>query len=255
MRIAALLFVCLHAAEPAPASASTNNSRAVFITFGSARYTAARERLLGEARATGAFASVLGFTPADIASAYAAAHAAILGAERGAGFWLWKPYFVARTFSDLAEGDVLMYADAGCEFVGDPRRYIAIARRHGFLGFRIEAEHTLQRWTKGDVFDRLGLEVGVFGMEAQLVGGIFLIKKDAKGERFVREWLRACEDEQLISDLPSLTPNHESFQGHRHDQAIYSVLVFKLGMQLVLQDQTYPKEKATVISASRRRDS
>ena len=243
---------CESAAAPAP---DAPLPRAAFVTFGSARYAAALRRIAGEAAATGAFASVRAFMPEDIAPAYAAAHADVLSAPRGAGFWLWKPYFVLRVLGELAEGELLMWADAGCEFRASPAPYLALAHRHGFLGFRMEPEHTVQRWTKGDIFEAVGLELGLFGIEPQLAACVFVLRKSARTEAFVREWLRLAENLQLVGDAPSLAPNHPTFHENRHDQAIFSLLVYKMGLQLVLADQTWPPEAARIISATRRRDS
>jgi hypothetical protein len=146
------------------------------------------------------------YTDADIAPEYARAHADVLRQPRGGGLWLWKPYFVARVLAGLAEGELLLYADAGCELRASPAPYLELARRHGFLGFRLEAEHTLQRWTKGDVFAAVGLELGLFGIEPQLVGGVFAMRKSACTTSLVAHWLRLCEDLQLVGDGESRTP-------------------------------------------------
>jgi hypothetical protein len=75
-------------------------------------------------------------------------------------------------------GDVIMFADAGCEFTGNPQMFVDIAREYGFLGFRlpIAPKHYVQRWTKGDIFEALGVDMELFGTEKQHVGGIFLIQ-------------------------------------------------------------------------------
>ena len=238
----------------APLSASPPPlPRAAFVTFGSAPYAAALRRIEREARATGAFAAVHAFTEADIAPDYAAAHADVLRQPRGAGLWLWKPYFVARVLAGLAEGELLLYADAGCEFRASPAPYLELARRHGFLGFRLEPEHTLQRWTKGDVLAAAGLELGLFGIEPQLVGGVFALRKSARTAAFVAHWLRLCEDAQLVGDAESSAPSHPAFQGGRHDQAILSALFYRLAPGIALADQTWPAETAPIIAASRRR--
>ena len=67
----------------------------------------------------------------------------------------------------------------------------------------------------------------MYGDERQHVGGIFLIAKTPRNERFVDDWLRLCEDAQLVTDRPSISPNHAEFDENRHDQAIYSLLILK----------------------------
>jgi hypothetical protein len=82
-------------------------------------------------------------------------------------------------------------------------------------------------WTKGDIFRAVGLDMQMYGDERQHVGGIFLIAKTPRNERFVDDWLRLCEDAQLVTDRPSVSPNHAEFDENRHDQAIYSLLILK----------------------------
>ena len=110
------------------------------------------------------------------------------------------------------------------------------------------------KWTKGDIFEAVGLDMDTFGFERQLVGGIWLIQKRPKMERFVSDWLHLSENYQLVYNAPSITPNHPDFQENRHDQAIYSLLVYKYGIQIVLEDRTFPRELSPIVHAARRRD-
>ena len=240
----------------AEADALSGGGRVVFFSFASGEYLVALRRILAEARATGVFDEVLGFTPDDIPRDYFLAHADVLNNTRGRGFWAWKPYFLRRILDRLAPGDVVMFADAGCEFTGNPQTYVDVARRYGFLGFRLPLwpKHAVKRWTKGDIFRAVGLDMRLYGDERQHVGGIFLIAKTPRNERFVDDWLRLCEDAQLVTDRPSVAPNHPEFDENRHDQAIYSLLIMKHAMGLVLEDRTFPRSLAPVIHAARRRD-
>jgi hypothetical protein len=231
-------------------------SSAYFFSFANEAYLQALGRITREAQDTGAFKGVYAYTPDDIPPDYYEAHKDTFNVSRGSGYWLWKPYFLSQIFKKIESGDVVMYADAGCEFTGHPQAYIDIAQKYGFLGFKLPLfpKHAVQRWTKGDIFDAVGVDMDTFGMERQHVGGIWLIQKNRRNEAFLAEWLRLAEDHQLISDAPSRTPNHPDFQENRHDQAIYSLLLYKHGLNLVLEDRTFPREISPIIHAARRRD-
>ena len=69
------------------------------------------------------------------------------------------------------------------------------------------------------------------------------MKKTNTTVSFAREWLHYAQQKHLIDDSPSVLPNAPGFEEHRHDQAIYSLLVYKYGLQLVLEDQTDPSYK------------
>jgi len=236
--------------------AHSMGGKVVFFSFADDNYKVSLDRITNEAKLTGVFDEVLAYSPRDIPRDYFNAHFEVLNATRGAGYWAWKPYFLKKIMNQLSYGDVVMFADAGCEFTGNPQMFVDIARQYGFLGFRLPLapKHYVQRWTKGDIFEALGVDMELFGTEKQHVGGIFLIQKTPRNEQFVSDWLRFSEDPQLITDRESLSPNHPDFQENRHDQAIYSLLIYKYGMSLILEDRTFPREDSKVIHAARRRD-
>jgi hypothetical protein len=229
--------------------------KAYFFSFASGEFLPALIRITNEAKSTGAFDEVFAYTPEDMDDEYVLAHSDVLNSTRGRGYWLWKPYFLAKIFGRMQFGDIVMYADSGCEFIGSPEHYIDLAQRYGFVGFKLPgSKHMVSKWTKGDIFDAVGLDMETYGSERQHVGGIWLFQKRPRLERFVSDWLHLCEDYQLVSDAPSQTPNHPDFQENRHDQAIYSLLIYKYGLGIVLEDRTFPRELAPIIHAARRRD-
>lgn len=46
----------------------------------------------------------------------------------------------------------------------------------------------------------------------------------------VNEWLSLAMNPQLINDAPSIMPEDPAFIDHRHDQAIWSLLIKKWGI-------------------------
>jgi hypothetical protein len=165
-----------------------------FFSFASGPHLKALKRITHEAEVTGAFDAVHAFTPEDIDRDYYEAHSDILSQKRGVGYWLWKPYFLWLLLSRLQCGDIVMYADSGCEFTGDPAHYVNLASEYGFVGFKLPLKsHQLRRWTKGDIFDALGMDMEIFGGERQHVGGIWLFQKRTETLAFVQDWLRFSE--------------------------------------------------------------
>ena len=54
----------------------------------------------------------------------------ILSRFRGNGFWLWKPYFIYKTFKEkLKEGDYLIYTDAGILYMNSTYQIIDFFKR------------------------------------------------------------------------------------------------------------------------------
>lgn len=164
-------------------------------------------------------------------------------AERGVGYWLWKSYIIEKEIRGLADGDVLIYSDAGVEFINNVSHIIDRMDQDIFL-FGNNWEHA--HWCKRDVIDAifskdtlpeythwtLPVEWGIFGKQAQASVIFFRVSKRSRD--LVAEWLHWClfEGGRLIDDSPSRLPNHPEFREHRHDQAILTTMAYREGIKL-----------------------
>lgn len=152
------------------------------------------------------------FGPKDIDQKFRKANAAILDQPRGCGYWLWKPYFIDRELSKMKEGDVLIYADAGVEFVNNINYAVDRTRDIFLFGNMYQNEH----WCKGDIVKA----VGCWPASKQSQASVVIFRNIEVSRKFVKEWLKFCQQPGLIDDSPSKEPNHPEFRENRHDQAI-----------------------------------
>ncbi len=167
-------------------------------------------------------------------------------AGRGLGFWAWKPRIVLDFLTDTTgglahpdNGDILIYSDAGVEFINDVSHIIDRMDQDIFL-FGNNWEHA--HWCKADVVEEvipppLGkpyfrIRWEDFGKQAQ--ASVIFFRVSDYSRAFVAEWLDWClfEGGRLIDDSPSRAPNHPEFQEHRHDQAILTTLAYREGIKL-----------------------
>ena len=203
------------------------------------------------------------------------AHKDIFDAPRGPSFWAWKPALINKLMGpdsfiyDVFDGDALVYADVGVEFINNVN-YIIDRMGHDkpqddiwLFGNNWEHAH----WCKRDVIDvlmpqsaqcpachkwcggaakRMPCEAGYYyhptiGKQAQ-ASVIFFRVSDYTRE-FVAEWLKWClfEGGRLIDDSPSRAPNHPEFREHRHDQAILTTLAYREGIKLHYWPAVYNK--------------
>lgn len=165
---------------------------------------------------------------------------------RGYGFWRWKPaiiralLFNCEAFTLLENDDILIYADAGIEFVNNVHYIIERMDQDIFL-FGNMWEHA--HWCKRDVIDEIwplesklytppGCGWQAFGKQVQ--ASVIFFRVSDFTRTFVDEWLKwsLFEDGRLIDDSPSRMPNHPEFQEHRHDQAILTTLAYREGLKL-----------------------
>ena len=97
----------------------------------------------------------------------------LISGSRGYGYWCWKPQIVLQLLREMKDGDVLLYADAGCHL--NPKGltrlmdYFNLAREHGIVAFQARSmdgsrkddltQHFLPdgEWCKGDLLDNFGV--------------------------------------------------------------------------------------------------
>ncbi len=168
----------------------------------------------------------------------------------GGGWWCWKPFIVADTMWQIPLGDILIYSDAGIEFINNVNHIIDRMDQDIFL-FGNNWEHA--HWCKADIvaevmpewwhlgipFEQANGDViksmsswAAFGKQAQ--ASVIFFRVSDYTRNFVREWLDWClfEGGRLIDDSPSRTPNHPEFRENRHDQAILTTMAYRDGLKL-----------------------
>jgi len=169
----------------------------------------------------------------DIGLAFRKQHSIVLGAQRGAGFWLWKPYILRDALEWAANGEAIVYCDSGSIFRGDVNPIVRRCRDEtpGVLGFAL-AGFQERCWTKRDAFVRMGCDTPRFHDSDQIEGGLCILINNDFSRAFVDQWLRYAEDPRILTDMPNQCghDNLPGFQKHRHDQSIFSLLNKKHGL-------------------------
>lgn len=170
-------------------------------------------------------------------------------AGRGLGFWRWKPRIIDDFLSYEGsamlrpdDGDILIYSDAGVQFIEPVQTIIHRMDQDIFL-FGNEHEHA--HWCKRDIVEAVwpqgwigGNELAnnltwhPFGKQAQ--ASVIFFRVNDYTRAFVKEWLDWClfEKGRLIDDSPSQLPNHPEFKENRHDQAILTTMAYREGIKL-----------------------
>lgn len=199
------------------------------VTYADASMSLAAQICTASAKANG-IDKVWSWTDAAIRqTAFYEHNKAILDQPRGSGYWLWKPFIILDTLQRMKEGEILIYADAGVEFVAPIKHVIDRMAEHVWL-FGNMYQHL--HWCKSDTF------VPILGNEyyryegKQVQASVIVIKKSEWSVTFVKEWLHWCIQPGIIDDTPSRLPNHLEFKEHRHDQAILTCLQIKYRLPL-----------------------
>lgn len=169
----------------------------------------------------------------DIDRSFAEENRDTLSQKRGAGYWLWKPYFLNKLIWQICEDDILFYADSGSVFIKNMEPiFQAIANdKNGIAAFRMSGGHLEKYWTKRDIFRTIGAESEEITNTPQRMASFIVCRGTAFAKSLVKEYLTLCCNPHLVTDEPNMDGWVEPhFKDNRHDQSVWSVLTKKHGV-------------------------
>ena len=197
-----------------------------FVNYSDHNYESNRQKLnqMGERE----FDKVFSYSPSDIDESFYIQNKKILDLSRGAGYWLWKPYFIYRTLMEVEEGDIVFYLDSGDFFTSGICAHLKsiISEKDMIL---VPSSNKQRCYTKRDCFVLMGMDTEEFWDATRVEAGIIAIKNNDNGRALVDEWLNWAKNENIITDLDNICgeQNFDCFQDHRHDQSIISNMAKK----------------------------
>lgn len=177
----------------------------------------------------GGFDKVFSYSMNDIDQEFVLRNRIILSQKRGAGYWLWKPYFILKTLSLINDGDILMYADSGSKFISniDPIVNLVNNDPNGMICFNLDKCYEYE-YTKGDCFVELGVDVNSMRNithSEQIMSSFHIMRKCPFVVNFYSRMLFMCGKLHAITDMPNiLAANLDGYKSHRHDQSIFSLM-------------------------------
>jgi hypothetical protein len=192
------------------------------------------ELIYNEAVASRYFFSIDVYTQADIPKEHMNF---ILTHPRGYGYWIWKAYVILHMMNKYPEGDIILYADAGCGISTSPqarrvfKTWIDDVRKHPSHRLSFQMCFPEEDWTKGELFEYMDCNTDVYRKTGQHSASIQVYLNTPENKTFVQEYFRisTADNYHYVSDEPSRIPNAPSFRDHRHDQSIVSILFKKHG--------------------------
>lgn len=169
---------------------------------------------------------VIEYGPKDLSDVFVLKNQGTLQCVRGNGYWLWKPYIIDRTLSQINEGDYLIYADSGTTYVNKVHFLIKALETSQTDIMLFQIKSLEKYYTKRDAFIIMQCDTDEYASSPQICATFMMIKKTDRSAQFIKEWLNYAQNEQLITDSENImgSPNYEGFVDHRHDQSILSLL-------------------------------
>ena len=167
-----------------------------------------------------------------------------LSLKRGGGYWLWKPYIISCILEKIKEKDILFYLDSKYYFTENfEKLYSNHIESNDLLVWKNKPNgetYYMKNWCKMDVIKKYNMYEKVFLENAEdFWAGAIVIKKTENTIKYMKEWLEMCCVHEDITDSPSVTPNSELFNEHRHDQSLLSIVLHKYNIPTVYFEKKY----------------
>jgi hypothetical protein len=145
---------------------------------------------------------------------------------RGDNYWRWKPELILTAMEQTKPDTFILYIDAGDihtnAFWSWLNQYTTV---NDYLF--VTRGYIHQEWTKGDCFEAMGMLHLMSQVSLQLEAGLIGLRNNESNRALVEEWAKWMQDDQILTDTPSIYPNHPNFIEHRHDQSILTNLVLR----------------------------
>ena len=227
----------------------------IFLSFGNERFIKSRDRIKNEAQAleyndkplfdkfiveTENIVNEKGFQ--DIIDKVPMT----IGAGRGYFWYMWKPYIIHKTLSEMNDGDVLFYCDAGMKIYNNKNvvdKFInlieLVSSREKcetgiatFITTGLKEERFEYMYNTLSLFEHFGVDSDPnITNTQQCQAGVNIICKTEKSVEIVKQWyeLATTHPHLFVCDgrvYPKITnKTMPGFRAHRHDQSVWSVLM------------------------------
>ncbi len=181
------------------------------------------------------FDSVIQYREKDIDNEFAKKNHKILDQIRGAGYWLWKPYFIYETLKKTNNGDIIFYSDSGAKFIKliEPILKKIEVANNGVAVFEMSGHHKENEYCRKQVAQEVvGCDENIISSDQNMASFVG-VRNCPEAVDIIYQWLSLCQKEHLIIDLPPQEDEFPMFKEHRHDQTLLSLLSKKLNLDTI----------------------
>jgi len=223
-----------------------------FITYGNDNYHNSKIRIANEARNFG-FDTVTTYGPESLTKEFLDSTSPHINHPRGGGYWLWKSIIIKNKLESINDGDILVYADAGCHInIHGKQRFNEYLNMFentelGILSFELTGL-TETMYTNESVFDFFGIGEGdEMRNSSQLSATILIMKKNDHCLNLIDELYKISTTKpEIFSDIHNNYKRHKDFRDHRHDQSVFGILRKKMG-SVIIPDETWAVDFNTLM--------
>ncbi|MDP3372393.1 MAG: hypothetical protein Q8S21_05860 [Candidatus Paracaedibacteraceae bacterium] len=150
----------------------------------------------------------------------------VLDQPRGAGFWLWKSYFLYEAMKNYPNGTIIAYADSGIVFKAPITNLLSELKKYPIILTGESQSTPLRKHIKMETRKILNLKNDDTTLNDEHIWAFFLILENTPQTReVIKQWHDLCLLKGAITDLPLNEKEQDpDFSYFRHDEAILSIV-------------------------------
>ena len=239
----------------------------IFIAYADANLAYSLKRICRQARRLGIFDEVILYTPNDLPDYIK--QSPLMQYEKGGGYWAWKPVILHETLQSHEEGDIVVYADAGCTLNQSTEwdMMFKLMLEYDTICFHYDAEMPvwakwgntstkIKYWTKQSALSFLDDYCGdnAYRESYKIWGGLLFLK--GKNNSFLSKWLEITMNHPEVIIDPIGKEQEEQpagFAFHKHDQSVITALAYYDDKTLVLPEISETHGETSFVWAERLR--
>lgn len=201
----------------------------VFITYGDTGFEVAKANIIKAAMNIGVFDEVFAYGREDLSRELLLSN--IINIKRGGGLWSWKPDVINHTMQNAKDGDIIVYCDSGCSLQKSKEWdwYWKQLNYCDIIAQRVYKRN--DRYTRKELIDLFKESNGEGWLRCyQYQATIIVLKISTFTRELISEWHDLMIKHPVLAmDVTDNERNkqHSTLIENRHDQAIFSALIYK----------------------------
>lgn len=219
----------------------------IVINYADTLYEPAQKYCTKMAYKKGKVDKVIEYKPDNIDKDFVSKNIKTLSMKRGAGLWIWKPYFIYRTLVNLNDGDYLIYCDSGTYFINQIDYLIKAMEeiKQDILCFSLDGLIE-KAYTKPSAFKIMNCVGEKYTDTEQYLATYIVCKKSPMSIKFFGEFLEYAQNEELLfpDDTNSTKSLYPYYISHREDQSIFSLLAKKYELKPLRNPSQWAKKRS-----------
>lgn len=215
-------------------------SKRLFITYGDNNFENAKIKLINNAKSINEFDDFIAFGSNDVTEVVTKSK--LFNIKRGGGLWVWKPDVILTAIKQVNIGDYIIYCDAGCSLYSSKEwsniwelldKYDIIAQR---------MYHPTYKWTRKELINYFSDNGKYWDRMCQFMATAIIIKVSDFTTSFIEEWRNIMINyPEFVMDVEynEIHSQNLGFKQNRHDQAVYSALIYKYIKKPLFKEKIY----------------